>query len=107
VLAKFGHIESIPVSAEEWHVNVLNSASLAATLARERKLALLFRTLATLRSDIPLFDNVDSLLWSGPRADFDAMDRLLDKAAIEKESRPKPGTSTVRETDRTRKPRKI
>ena len=84
VLAKFGHIESIPVSAQEWHVNVLNSASLAATLARERKLALLFRTLATLRTNIPLFDNVDRLLWTGPRADFDAVGELLDKAVTEK-----------------------
>jgi 5'-3' exonuclease len=95
VLAKFGHIESIPASAQEWHVNVLNSASLAVTLARERKLALLFRTLATLRSDIPLFDNVDSLHWSGPRADFDAIGRMLDKAVIKKESKPKLGTSLV------------
>ena len=105
VLAKFGHIESIPVSAQEWHVNVLNSASLAATLARERKLALLFRNLATLRSDIPLFDNVDCLLWSGPRADFDMMGRLLDEAVIEKES--KPGRSPVREAGRAKWSRKI
>ena len=107
VLAKFGHIESIPVSAQEWHVNVLNSASLAATLARERNLALLFRTLATLRNDIPLFDNVDCLRWSGPRADFEAMGRLLDNAAIEKDSKPKPGRSLVRKADRARKSRKI
>ena len=61
VLAKFGHIESIPVSARDWHVNVLNSSSLADTLVRERKLALHFRTLATLKNDIPLFTNVDRL----------------------------------------------
>jgi 5'-3' exonuclease len=53
VLARFGHIESIPVSARDWHVNVLNSSSLADTLARERKLALHFRTLATLKTDYP------------------------------------------------------
>jgi len=96
VLAKFGHIESIPVSAQEWHVNVLNSASLAATLGRERKLALLFRTLATLRSDIPLFDNVDCLQWSGPKAEFDAIGRLLDKAVVERPSKTNPGTPPVR-----------
>ena len=61
VLARFGHIESIPVSARDWHVNVLNSSSLADTLARERKLALHFRTLATLKTDIPLFTNVDQI----------------------------------------------
>jgi 5'-3' exonuclease len=95
VLAKFGHIESIPASALEWHVNVLNSASLAATLVRDRKLALLFRTLATLRSDIPLFDNVDRLLWAGPRADFDAVGELLDKAITEKKA--KSGANAGRE----------
>ena len=69
-------------------MNVLNSAALAATLERERKLALLFRTLATLRTDIPLFDNVNSLRWTGPRADFDAIGQLLDKAVAEKKAKP-------------------
>ncbi len=93
VLAKFGHIESIPVSARDWHVNVLNSSSLADTLVRERKLALHFRTLATLKNDIPLFTNVDRLRWTGPRADFDAIGRLLDKAVTEK--KPKPRTKAT------------
>jgi 5'-3' exonuclease len=101
VLAKFGHIESIPVSARDWHVNVLNSASLADILARERELALLFRTLATLRSDIPLFENVDRLRWTGARENLDAIGRLLDKAVTEKS--PKPRTSLVREAGRAKK----
>jgi 5'-3' exonuclease len=84
VLAKFGHIESIPLSSRDWHVNAMNTASLADTLVRERKMALLFRTLATLRSDIPLFDNVDRLCWTGPQANFDSIGRLLDKAVTEK-----------------------
>jgi 5'-3' exonuclease len=104
VLAKFGHIESIPESAQEWHVNVLSSASLAAALARERKLALLFRTLATLKSDIPLFDNVDSLLWTGPGADFDEVGRLLDKAVTEK--KPSFGTAVGRNKGRTKRSEK-
>jgi len=88
VLAKFGHIESIPLSAQDWHVNVLNSATLAATLERERNRALLFRTLATLRIDIPLFDNVDQLRWNGPQPNFEAIGQLLDKAVIEKKPKP-------------------
>jgi 5'-3' exonuclease len=66
VLAKFGHIEAIPADYGAWHVNVSSASTLAATLARERDRALLFRTLATLRTDIPLFDSVDELLWNGP-----------------------------------------
>jgi 5'-3' exonuclease len=107
VLAKFSHIESIPVSARDWHVNVLNTATLADTLARERKLALLFRTLATLRSDIALFDSVDSLRWSGPGANFDEIGRLLDKAVTEKKPKQKPSPALGRDAARTKKSGKI
>jgi len=106
VLSKFGHIESIPLSARDWHVNVLNSASLADVLERERELALLFRTLATLKRDIPLFENADSLRWTGEREDFDAIGRLLDQAVTEKSPGPKPRKSIVREAGRTKKLRK-
>src|ERR1700686_3653575 len=46
VLAKFGHIESIPADSRDWHVNATNASTLAATLSRERDSALLYRTLA-------------------------------------------------------------
>jgi 5'-3' exonuclease len=90
VLAKFGHIESIPASARDWQVNVMNSAALADTLFRQRELALLFRKLATLRSDVPLFANVNELKWTGPTAEFDAIGQLLDKAVTEKKQSAKP-----------------
>jgi len=61
VLARFGHIESIPVDWHEWGVKVASPSALADTLVRERERALLFRTLATLRTDIALFDDVDQL----------------------------------------------
>ena len=61
VLAKFGHIESIPEDWREWSVNAAGASALAATLARDREQALLFRTLATLRTDIELFDDVEQL----------------------------------------------
>jgi 5'-3' exonuclease len=80
VLAKFRHIESIPGDAGDWHVNASNASSLAATLSRDRDPALLFRTLATLRSDIPLFDDVDELRWSGPTPAFAAVSKWLDDA---------------------------
>jgi hypothetical protein len=83
VLAKFGHIESIPASVRDWGVNVTNSATLADTLVRDRDLALLFRNLATLRSDIPLFDDVEQLRWSGPKAEFEEVGRQLDAARTE------------------------
>ena len=67
VLARFGHLESIPEDSRNWHVNAAQAGSLAATLIRERERAFLFRDLATLRTNIPLFDSVDELKWTGPR----------------------------------------
>ena len=83
VLAKFLHIEEIPGDSREWHVNVSGANSLAATLNRERERALLFRTLATLRTDILLFDDVESLRWTGPTPEFAALAARLDAAKTE------------------------
>jgi 5'-3' exonuclease len=80
VLAKFVHLESIPADCREWGVNAANARALAHTLANERDLALLFRTLATLRTDIKLFDDVDELQWRGPQAGFDTLGARLDAA---------------------------
>src|SRR6478672_11030336 len=50
VLARFGHLESIPRDAREWEgVGAARPAALAYTLERQRELAFLFRDLATLR----------------------------------------------------------
>jgi 5'-3' exonuclease len=80
VLAKFVHLESIPADWREWGVNAANASTLARTLANERDHALLFRTLATLRTDIALFENVDELEWHGPKPGFDALGARLDAA---------------------------
>jgi len=80
VLARFGHLESIPTDWREWHVNVTNASALAQTLVRERDSALLFRTLATLRTDIALFDDVEQLRWNGPTPAFAALGARFDAA---------------------------
>jgi 5'-3' exonuclease len=78
VLGRFGHIEAIPSDCREWQVKVAGALRLAGILETGRDLALLFRKLATLRTDIALFDSVDELRWSGPRADFPALAARLD-----------------------------
>ena len=83
VLAKFVHLESIPLDSREWRVNAANASALADTLSRERERALLFRTLATLRTDIALFDDVDQLHWNGPTPPFAALAARLDAARTE------------------------
>ena len=50
-----------------------------------RELALLFKTLATLRTDAPLFADVDELRWRGPTEGFAAfVDRLADTRLLER-----------------------
>ena len=68
VLAKFRHFEMIPDDYKTWGVNAASPGALAATFARERDRALLFRDLATLRTHLPLFESVDALRWDGPAA---------------------------------------
>ena len=80
VLAKFPHLELIPKECREWRVNCTNAVSLAETLRREWENALLFRNLATLRSDIQLFDDVEELRWQGPTSSFDELATRLDAA---------------------------
>ncbi len=82
VLAKFGHLESIPDDPQTWHVNAANSATLARTLARDRKLVMLFRELATLRAELPLFDSVEALRWTGPTPAFAEIAARFDAAVV-------------------------
>jgi 5'-3' exonuclease len=71
VLARFEHLEAIPPDWRDWHVNASGAARLAKILAEKHEDALLFRTLATLRSDLPLFQNVDELAWHGATKAFE------------------------------------
>jgi 5'-3' exonuclease len=61
VLARYGHLEAIPAEAGDWDVRVTGAGRLATTLRDAFDRALLFRDLATLRTDIPLFADVDDL----------------------------------------------
>ncbi|MCE2456501.1 MAG: flap endonuclease [Dehalococcoidia bacterium] len=65
VLAEFGHIDSIPESHEDWAVAVRGARSLATNLAECRNEAELYRTLATLRTDVPLTHELEDLRWHG------------------------------------------
>jgi 5'-3' exonuclease len=90
VLARFGHLESIPDDWRTWRVNAASPGTLASTLARERERAFLFRDLATLRTAIPLFDSVDDLRWNGPTPAFPQMGEFLDAAVVSDEKRRTP-----------------
>ena len=80
VLAKFGHIEDIPDDWRTWSVNASKPAALARVLQENREQALLFKRLATLVTDIPVFDSVDDLQWKGPTPEFATLAAQLDAA---------------------------
>jgi 5'-3' exonuclease len=88
VLARYGHLESIPPDGRTWAANVANPVGLALTLTRERERAFLFRDLATLRTDLPLFDSIDALKWNGPTPAFAPLAARLD-AAVKGPERPR------------------
>ena len=68
--ARYPHLEDIPKDYREWDRTIRGAQRLAAVLAEGMQDALLFRTLATLRRDVPVFDSVDDLKWKGPRPEF-------------------------------------
>ena len=80
VLAKYRHLESIPEDAATWGVNAARAGALASTLARERDRAFLFRDLATLRTDVAVFEDVEQLCWTGPTSAFAPLARQMDLA---------------------------
>ena len=78
VLAKFGSITEIPTSSRDWGLPALRGAEkLAVTLRDNLELALLFRRIATIETDVPV-GKVDDWLWRGPTAGFAAFAARLD-----------------------------
>jgi 5'-3' exonuclease len=61
LLRAFGHLENIPAEAASWPATVRGAQRLASTLADEKENALLYRTLATLRTDVPLPESLEEL----------------------------------------------
>ncbi len=67
VLSKYLHLESIPDEPQEWGLTPGRAIRLAETLAGRRGEALLYRKLATLRTDVPLLERLEDLEWKGAR----------------------------------------
>ncbi|WP_419842497.1 5'-3' exonuclease [Candidatus Poriferisodalis sp.] len=82
MLSHYGHIEHIPASHLDWAPRVRGAAGLAATLSAERDLALLFRRVATVRTDAPVSPAVDELEWRGPRRGFDDLCEQIGAAQL-------------------------
>ena len=70
VFSRYSHLEDIPKDWRRWDPMIRRARSLAESLFAAWDDALLFRTLATLRVDVPVFSSIDDLLWRGPAEDF-------------------------------------
>lgn len=71
VLARYTRLDDIPKDWREWDPSIGRARTLAESLFNAWDEALLFRTLATLRLDVPVFDSVEELRWKGPRPEFE------------------------------------
>ena len=73
MLARYGHIEDIPPAAGQWDVPGLRGAAkLSATLQDHLDDAILFRTIATVDTDLDV-GSVDEWRWTGPTAELEAV----------------------------------
>ena len=70
VLARYRHLEAIPRDGSPWEASVRGAPALAASLRDHWEEALLFRDLATLRTDAEVFASVDEIEWKGPTNAF-------------------------------------
>ena len=72
VLSHYPHLENIPKDSRQWDPAIKRARALAESLFGSWNDVLLFRTLATLRLDVPVFESVDELKWQAPAADFES-----------------------------------
>jgi 5'-3' exonuclease len=85
--SQYPHLENLPKDWRAWHPSIRKARVLSESLFKSWNDALLFRTLATLRLDVPVFDTVEDLRWTGPRENFEEQCRqmkasnLLDRCA--------------------------
>jgi 5'-3' exonuclease len=70
VLSVYPRLEEIPKNWQDWAPSIRSARQLAGNLVSCWSDALLFRTLATLRTDVPVFQTVEDLRWQGPRPHF-------------------------------------
>jgi 5'-3' exonuclease len=77
VFSRYPHLEDIPKEGRNWDPSIRRATRLAESLFAAWDDALLFRTLATLRLDVPVFESINDLLWKGPKPEFEKMCKRL------------------------------
>jgi 5'-3' exonuclease len=74
LLARYERLERIPPDPADWDVKVRGAARLAENLVSNGDAVMLYRTLTTLRRDVPLTESLSDLEWKGVRrGEFEAL----------------------------------
>ena len=81
VLSQYPHLEDVPKEWQKW-ASIKRARQLSESLFGSWDEAILFRTLATLRTDVPVFDTVEDLEWKGPGPEFERCCRRLNSDAL-------------------------
>lgn len=81
VLFRYVHLEDIPTSVDDWDVPVRSAAKLAATLAERQEEVRLYRDLTTLRTDVPMSEELEDLKWLG--VDWPELESLCTELGFE------------------------
>ena len=66
--SRYPHLESVPKDWRQWHPSIRGAQRLSGVLMEQWSNALLYRTLATLKLDVPVFETVDELRVEGTGA---------------------------------------
>lgn len=82
VLARYTHLESIPLETRLWDVDVRGADRLVENLRKGMAPALFYRFLATLRKDVPLDETVADIEWQG--ALRESWELLCDKLGLDR-----------------------
>lgn len=78
LLHRYGHIEHIPASVDDWDVKVRGAAKLGATLQDNLEDAVLFRRIATIEPESVVLDDAEDLRWTGPAENVEEVLGLND-----------------------------
>jgi 5'-3' exonuclease len=80
--SEYPHFEDVPKDWRQWHPSIRGAQRLSAVLFEQWSDALLYRTLATLKLDVPVFETVDELQWKGPGPDFERYCERMKSPAL-------------------------
>jgi 5'-3' exonuclease len=82
VFSEYHHLENVPRDWRSWNPSIKRARALCESLIDGWDDALLFRDLATLRRDVPVFRSVEDLRWQGPRPNFEHWCMRLKSPAL-------------------------